>query len=295
MTLEGPNISQAMAWARRELQGRSEFPSRDASVLLAHLLGEASEYPYLHPERVLTAEQELHYRRLIERRRAGEPVAYIRGYQEFMGLRFLVDSRVLIPRPETELLVEFALSVLGSGREVLVADVGCGSGAIGLSLAKLGGCRVILTDSSREALSVARLNADNLGVSSKVTFLQGDLLAPLCCRGYGGKLDAVVSNPPYIPEDEMASLPKEVGFEPKRALDGGCGGLYYISRLVEGARNLLKDAGWLVMEIEAGQGAAVRHLLEAFGWGNVTVSPDYAGRDRIASAMVMECGNDQSS
>jgi release factor glutamine methyltransferase len=277
-----------MAWARRELRDHSESPARDASVLLSHLLGESSEYPYLHPEIVLTKEQENRYRSLVERRRNGEPVAYIRGYQEFMGLRFSVDNRVLIPRPETELLVEKVLSILGDRRETVVADVGCGSGAIGLSLAKLGGYQVVLTDSSSEALSVARFNADNLEVSSNVSFLHGDLLVPLYSRGYAGRLDALVSNPPYIPDGEMASLPKEVGFEPQSALDGGPGGLRYIRRLVEDAGNLLKDAGWLVIEIEAGQGAAVRRLLADHNWENISISPDYAGKDRIAAAMVRQ-------
>ncbi len=284
-------LMAAAAWARKMLRGQSQFPARDASVLLAHLLKEPPEYSYLHPGRILTAPQVQEYKSFVKRRISGEPVAYIRGYQEFMAMDFIVDHRVLIPRPETEHLVEAILGCLGTldfakgtALAPLVADVGCGSGAVGISLAKLGGYQVLLTDISQDALSVSRLNAEKHGVTDRIRFFAGDLLDPLLEGGFSGLLDAVVSNPPYIPTGNIKYLPREVRFEPPGALDGGSCGLHYLSRLARQAGALLKPGGRLMMEIEAGQGDAVKSLLDSSGWRGARIMPDYAGRDRIALA-----------
>ncbi len=279
------NLKQAMGWAVQKLRGRSQHAARDASVLLAHVLGAPSHYPFVHPRECLTEPQKQQYEALILNRLVGVPVAYLRGYQEFMGLRFYVDRRVLVPRPETELLVERLLLALDHcPPPVLVCDVGCGSGAIGLSVAKLGGHKAVLADISQDALDVAKQNAESLGVSSSVSFLQGDLLAPLREAGYRGCFDAVVSNPPYISSGDMPFLPDEVKCEPPHALDGGARGLDFISRLAAGSRDLLKPRGMLFMEIGAGQGKAVTELLGDYGWRDVHIFPDYAGLDRVAFA-----------
>ncbi len=279
------NLKQAMFWAAQELKCRNRYAARDASVLLAHVLDAPSHYPYMYPEQYLTRPQTERYRALIKKRLMGVPVAYLRGYQEFMGLRFYVDSRVLVPRPETEVLVEKLLAELSlTPSPALVCDVGCGSGAIGLSLAKIGGHRVVLTDISPNALDVARRNAENLGVSDLVTFLEGDLLAPLREAGDQGCFDALASNPPYIPSGEMAFLPDEVKCEPPHALDGGPLGLDFVNRLADDARNLLKPGGMLCIEIGAEQGRATTRLLDDFGWRNVRIFSDYAGLDRVAFA-----------
>jgi release factor glutamine methyltransferase len=281
----------ALARGRASLQADSEHPARDAVLLLAHVLGKPSEYPYLHPEAELSPAQEREYLELVERRRAGEPVAYLRGYQEFMGLRFRVDRRVLIPRPETEILVEAVLKALGD--RPVVADIGCGSGAIGLSLARLkSAAQVILTDSSLDALDVAGANAASLAVSDRARFLQGDLAAPLLDAGLAGMFDAAVSNPPYIPREEMDGLPREVRrFEPALALDGGPGGLVIVARLAEEVPALLKPGGRFFMEIGDGQGDACRAIFAGIrAWQEFEALPDYSGRQRVFEARTRSAG-----
>jgi release factor glutamine methyltransferase len=223
------------------------------------------------------------YDRLLGRRSSRVPLAYVTGEREFWSLRLLVDRRVLVPRPETETLVEATLERLGPAARV--ADVGTGSGAIVIALAReLGSGRFLATDRSAAALTVARENAAAHGLAQRITFLEGDLLAPLA--GCEDRLDAIVSNPPYIPTAGLAVLQPEVrDHEPHVALDGGPDGLAVIARLVSGSPPLLRRGGWLLLEVGAGQAVAVRGLLERSGeYDGVATRRDLAGIERVVAA-----------
>ena len=228
---------------------------------------------------------------LLARRAQREPLQYLLGTQEFCGLEFEVEPGVLIPRPETEGLVEAAVRCAGiqpaAGRRPVVADVGTGSGCIAVSLAhRLPLAVLYATDCSAEALRVARRNAERHGMAGQVTFVEGDLLKPLEARGLSGRVDLVVSNPPYIAEREWDALQPEVRlFEPRIALAGGDDGLAIYRRLVQEAAGLLSTAGWLIMEVGQGQVESVRMLLDATKqYGIVDVRPDQAGIARVLCA-----------
>jgi len=259
-------------------------PRLDAEVLLGHVLGLERIQLYVQHDRPLTRQELDAYRSAIARRARREPVAYITGEREFYGRAFAVDRRVLVPRPETEHLVEAALEGLRSAfpraERFNVADVGTGSGAIAVTLA----CEdervwAIATDISEGALEVAKINAERHGVRSRVALRRGDLFSPLA----GERFHAVVSNPPYIPEAVYPTLAPEVRvFEPRTALVGGRDGLDVIRALIEGASHHLVPGGFLAMEIGHDQGEAVRRIARARGLENVRILPDLAGRDRVA-------------
>jgi len=228
------------------------------------------------------------YRQLIERRARHEPVAYIVGYKEFYGLDFHVDRRVLIPRPETELLVERAIELASGIRDrdyglgvdsLILADVGTGSGAVAVSLAvNLPQAMVYAIDASAEALEVAAINCCRHAVEDRVHLLQGNLLDPLPMP-----VNLIVANLPYVREDELAELPPEIKcYEPLSALDGGPDGLSYIRHLLAQAEGYLKPGGAILLEIGARQGKAVLDLARChFPKADIEVSQDYAGLDRI--------------
>ena len=223
------------------------------------------------------------YERLLDERARRVPLAYVTGEREFWSLRLRVDSRVLVPRPETETLVEVALERLSPGARV--ADVGTGSGAIVIALAlELGSGEFLGTDRCASAIEVARSNAAAHGLTHSIEFLLGDLLAPL--SGLPGLLDAVVSNPPYIPTAELGDLQPEVrDFEPRAALDGGPDGLAVIERIIAGAPPLLRCGGWLLLEIGAGQADPVRALLRRTGrFDDISTKRDLAGIERVVAA-----------
>src|SRR5438876_5949245 len=231
----------------------------DADVLLAHVLGVAKETLYAHPDMELSHGAMRRYRELVARRAKGEPVAYLRGFKEFYGLRFLVDPRVLIPRPETEALVDTAREVI-AGRALTVVDVGTGSGAIAVAIAAHEPrVRVIATDSSRDALAVAEANALAGGVADRVEFRLGDLLAPITER-----VDLVCANLPYLPD---ASVDKWVGersslaFEPRDAVVAGADGLDVIRRCVANLPRVLAPHGAALFECDPPQVATVVQLL----------------------------------
>jgi release factor glutamine methyltransferase len=241
----------------------------DAEVLLAHVLGQSRVQLYTGFDRPLEEGELGAYRELIKRRLAGEPVAYLVGAQEFWSLPLAVDERVLVPRRDTETLVEVALRAGGTR----VADVGTGSGAIALALAKeRPAALVVATDISEDALAVARANAAKLGLA--VDFRHGDLLAPL-----EGAFDLIVSNPPYVPTTDLAHLAPEVQREPRLALDGGADGLDVLRRLVPAARAQLTPGGTLAVEHGFDQGPAVRALFADFE--SVTTTRDLAGQERV--------------
>lgn len=258
----------------------------EAQVLLGHVLGLERPLLYAYPEREVTAEQAQRYLSLIERRMQGEPVAYLTGHKEFYGLDFFVDKRVLIPRPETELLVEAALA---AGREMLVrghvpiiADIGTGSGAIPVTLAVQEPRLPYLyaTDISADALTVARFNAERYHVESRIRFLQGDLLAPL-----PEAVDIITANLPYIGTGEMSGLAPDVrAYEPHLALFSGPDGLDLLKRFFAEAQRpgVLKEHAVLLLEIGYRQREALSRLVRAI-WphADITFQKDYTGWDRL--------------
>ena len=269
-------------------------PRLDAELLVAHALGLPRVQLSVPFDRPLLPEKLEAIRALIKRRQAGESVAYLVGKKEFWGLEFAVDARVLVPRPDTETLIEVARERLAGGvipsvdeapaavqTPPRLADVGTGSGAIALTLAKLfPAATVFAVDISPGALEVARGNAERLG--SAVTFVEGDLAAPL---GPHAPFSLIAANLPYIPSGEMATLPPEVKSEPALALDGGADGLALVRRLVAGAPALLAPGGALVLEIGVGQAAATAELLRGAGFGDVRVGRDLGGIDRVVSGV----------
>ncbi|MDH7500868.1 MAG: peptide chain release factor N(5)-glutamine methyltransferase, partial [candidate division NC10 bacterium] len=260
-------IGQALCWAEEVLQRSGSTTLKlDAEILLAEILRCQRPFLYSHPEHPLSGEEEEIFQIWIARRSRGLPVAYLLCQKEFWSLDFLVTPAVLIPRPETEHLVEASLERKRKGNEEMaIAEAGCGSGAIVITLAKeLGRGRFYATDASSAALWVARRNAIRHQVEGKISFLRGDLLEPLRSRHLEGGLDQVLSNPPYVPHSEIPCLPREIRlYEPMQALDGGSDGLFVIRRLISQARRFLRSGGWLLLEMGEGQGEAIGNLLSA--------------------------------
>lgn len=254
----------------------------ETELLLRHALGCSRESLLTRLREPVPAEAAGHFFQLVERRHGRVPVQYIIGTQEFYGLSFRVTPAVLIPRPETEGIVEQAAIELENARAPRIADIGCGCGCIAIALAQtLEGAELVAIDRSKAALAIARENALRHGVVARVEFVESDLLESVA----DSDLDAVVSNPPYIPDDELAGLEPEVTeHEPRDALSGGADGLDVIRRLVPQAHQALKPGGLLVMEIGHGQSAAVEtFLLEAAMKHERTVA-DLAGIPRIVVA-----------
>jgi release factor glutamine methyltransferase len=252
----------------------------DATLLLMHALQCTRTEILAHPERALSKEEEQLYRRLLEERASGRPIQHITGEQEFFGLSFIVTPDVLIPRPETEHLVEAAIERMRDRAAPRIVDVGTGSGAIAVALAHaLPQAQITATDISQEALVIARQNAVQNKVAERIRWMQGDLLADLLNE----KFDAVVSNPPYVAETEGPTLPSEVrDHEPPTALFAGPTGLEIYERLVPQAQRVLVPGGWLLMEIGHGQQDAVAHMLH--GWDAVGFVPDLQSIPRVVVA-----------
>lgn len=251
----------------------------DAEVLVMHVTGLARTALITRAGEMLTTQQEERLRALLARRARGEPVAYLTGRREFWSLEFLVTRDVLIPRPDTELLVEQALARIPAGAEWTIADLGTGSGAVALALAReRPRCHLIASDLSAAALAMARANASHLGIAN-VEFRPGEWLAPFT----GEHLDMIVSNPPYIAERDPHLTQGDVRFEPRPALVAGADGLDAIRRIVAGAGTHLKPGGWLLLEHGYRQAAGVRALLQAHGYATVTSCRDMAGHERVSS------------
>ncbi len=276
--------TEALRWARQALasQGIAEAPL-EGEVLLLHVLGCDRAALYAHGEEPLTADRSRRLAALVVRRAQREPLAYIVGHREFYGLDFQVDRRALIPRPETELLVDEALKlypllVPHFERPLRIADVGTGSGCLAVTLARLiPESQVYATDLSAEALALAGENARCHGVAGRITFLKGDLLQPLPVLA-----DLVVANPPYVKDSEWESLAPEIrAHEPAQALRGGPDGLAVIRRLLAQVSNRVGRPAALVLELGADQGQAVHELAnQLFPWGLCEVVRELNGRDR---------------
>ncbi|MCE5232866.1 MAG: peptide chain release factor N(5)-glutamine methyltransferase [Mizugakiibacter sp.] len=251
----------------------------EAELLLAHALGRPRAWLYAHAGDAVDAAQQAAFAALLARRAAGEPVAYLVGTRGFWSLELEVTPATLIPRPETELLVELALARLPADAETRVADLGTGSGAVALAIAReRPRARVLATDASAEALAVARRNAQRLGIAN-VAFAQGDWCAAL---GDARDLDLIVANPPYIAAGDPHLDEGDLRFEPATALASGADGLDAIRIIVRDARAHLCPGGWLLFEHGFDQGAAVRALLAAHGYREVFTARDLEGRERVS-------------
>ena len=262
-------------------------PRMNAELLIMFTLDCDRAYLYAHPEREFTPDETQRYNEALARRATGVPAQYITGHQEFWGMDLIVSPAVLIPRPETEHVVETVLELAkadGRGRpsphDLRLVDVGTGSGAVAFALAKeLPTAEIHATDISPEALEVARANAARHELTSRIKFHQADLLSGLPHREF----DFIVSNPPYVGESEEDSVQLEVRkFEPRNAVFAGPTGLEVIARLVPQAQTALRPGGWLVFEISGTIAEAVRHRLA--GWTDVGLTNDLQGIPRVATA-----------
>ncbi len=299
-------LKQALTSALDRLEAAEVgSPRLNAEVLLMFVLGVHRAYLYAHPERELTPEEEARYDEVLAQRSTGMPSQYITGHQEFWGLDFVVSPAVLIPRPETEHLVETVLELARGLPHPKIVDVGTGSGAIALALAhELKGAEVYAVDLSADALEIAEANASRLQLDGRVKFAQCDVLMPIqnqvvipsevnlpkadersrgtpIVAGFSD-FDFVVSNPPYVGFDEADKVQKSVrDFEPKMAVFAGERGLDIIGPLIEQAHRALKPGGWLAMEIGYSMRDAVVNLLDPTLWDEVRVVPDLQGIPRV--------------
>jgi release factor glutamine methyltransferase len=261
-----PTISQAIAEGASKLHAAGiQQERRTAGLLLCHAIGIDRAHLLTKSEEQIDDVKYKAYLGLVERRAAGEPVQYLTGHQEFYGLDFFVSPDVLIPRPETELLVEQALKIVDTQglKRPLIVDVGTGSGCIAITLAvNLLNARLIAIDASDRALIIGLNNAAKHQVIDRIEFLEGDLLKPLVNRGLEASVDLIVSNPPYVDEDLKSSIQREVrDWEPHGALFGGVNGIEFYRRLVSECPEYLKSGGHLLFEIGCGQLEAIEGML----------------------------------
>ena len=269
-------VRHTLARARASLESASATARLDAEILLSQVLGWSRARLLAHPAASLDLRSARRFETLLERRRAGEPIAYLTGRREFWSLDLLVTPDTLVPRPETEVLVEAVLGVVPAGRPATIADIGTGAGAIALAIARERPRALVLgSDLSRAAAGVARENAARLGIgnASFVVADAGAALAP-------GSWSVVVSNPPYVADDDPHLAAGDVRFEPRGALAAGPQGLDMLETLARDAPARLASGGWLVLEHGAGQGSAVRALLSRAGLGAIDTIRDLAGHER---------------
>lgn len=277
------NIQAVLKACESRLSG-VDSPRLSAELLAAHALGCSRLTLNLERGRVLTGKELAAVEALIARRAEGEPVAYILGSREFYGLDFVVSPAVLIPRPETEHIVEGVEARFAKGQAFRFADLGTGSGILAVTLTTLfPEARGVAVDISADALNVARANAEAHNVADRLDFLQADFTV----ETVEGAFDLVVSNPPYVTEAEFAAASHEVtGFEPAGALVSGADGLDHIRAMLPGVAAMLNPGGWLLMEIGCGQGQAVINIIidKQPLFEEVGVEKDLAGRDRVVVA-----------
>ena len=281
MVKSGVRLRETLNSAIERLaQAKVPSPRMNAELLLMFTLGCDRAYLYAHPERELTQDESRRYHDALLRRAEGIPAQYITGHQEFWGMDLIVSPAVLIPRPETEHVVETVLSLAHRDSTLRIADVGTGSGCIALALAKeLQHAEIHATDISSAALDIARANAARHQLETRVRFHSTDLMRGLTDASF----DFVVSNPPYVGESEEDTVQLEVRkFEPRGAVFAGKTGLEVIERLIPQAHDALKPGGWLVMEISGTIVNGVRDLLR--GWAEVQITDDLQRIPRVAAA-----------
>jgi release factor glutamine methyltransferase len=279
--LQDMHLQQALTSALDSLSAACvPSPRMNAEILLMFILGCDRAYLYAHPERELTADEQARYQQALAERSRGMPAQYITGHQEFWELDFIVTPAVLIPRPETEHVIETVLPMARAVLKPRIVDVGTGSGCIAVVLAKeLPGAEIHATDVSSAALEIARANAARHQLDNRIHFRQTDLLQGLTDLAF----DIVVSNPPYVGESEEDKVQLEVRkFEPRNAVFAGPTGIEVIERLIPRARAALKPGGWLVMEISGTIEQGVRSLLGE--WSDVRITNDLQGIPRVAAA-----------
>ncbi len=279
-------VKRILLWSTNYLREIGIETARlDAECLLADVLGCTRVQLYVQFDKPLSIDERNRFRGLLRRRALHEPVAYLLGSRDFFGRSFLVSPAVLIPRSDTECLIETCLN-LYTDRDAAISilDVGSGSGCIGVTLAaEYPASRVTCIDVSLEALVCARKNAERLAVMDRVTFRQLSMLDEsfLTC---GGRFDLVVSNPPYIPSSDIQGLMQDVrGFEPHLALDGGPDGLICYRALAQSASSLLQSGGWLVVEVGVNQERDVQAILSSAGAHSLSISADYGGIPRVVA------------
>jgi release factor glutamine methyltransferase len=288
MPEESWTVLKLLQWTTDYFQRNNvSEPRTSAEVLLAHVLAEDRLFLYLNYDRPMETNELAAYRACIKRRLGGEPNQYITGIQEFWSLPLRVSPDVLIPRPETEVLVEAVLEFLDKDdSNVDILDLGTGSGAIAIALAReLPAARIIATDLSLAALRLAQENAKLHQVDERILFVRGDMFAAI--PGASQKFRVVVTNPPYVSHAEILELPREIrDFEPRHALEGGPDGLAAIRHIVAAAPTVLSQAGGLFMEMGAGQAESVSGLvLESHEYRSFHIRKDYTGLDRVLVAI----------
>lgn len=278
-------LGEVIAEARRLLeQAGIESAGQEAFWIVEHVLRLPAHHVVADRDRVLSPVELAAAREMIERRVGREPLQYILGTQEFCGLEFDVNPAVLIPRPETELLVEYVAQRIAAARQATIVDVCTGSGCIAVAIARMRPqARVIATDLSSPSLAVARQNAIRHGVGERITWLEGDLLGSLAEQELEGQVDVIVSNPPYIAEAEWATLQPEVKlFEPRGALVAGPQGTESHERLLQESGRYLSPGGAVIMEIGAGQARAIRRIVDQIpGYRFHRLVYDEAGLERV--------------
>lgn len=290
----GLTIAQAVAEGAHRLSGgETRAPRLDAEVLLAHTLGWSRTRLFMNYDAPVSMEAYRRYESLLARRLRGEPVQYITGLREFWGLEFHVTPDVLIPRPETEHLVEQALDILrrkGPPARPQIVDVGTGSGCLAIALASAcPAARVLAVDIYAPALRVARENARRHGVSDRIGFVQADGLSSVALQP--PRVDLIVCNPPYIAPSEFETLPHEVrDFEPRIALTDEADGLTHYRRLIPAALERLRAGGHLIFEVGAGQASAVARLFDSLAWETSVMVKDLQGIDRILATRTRRDG-----
>jgi release factor glutamine methyltransferase len=275
------------AAARTLAQARVENPRLDAELLVAEAAG-VTRANLFAGSIELDDETQRRFEALVRRRAAREPLAYITGRKEFYSIEFEVAPAVLVPRPETETMVDLALKFAAEHPNCRLLDIGAGCGAIALAVASNApGVRVVATDISTDALAIAHRNALRLGLGSRARLIHADCWDTLDGGELLGRFDIVVSNPPYVCESEMARLEPEIrDFEPRAALDGGPDGLNFYRRIVVGLCDHLFDSGAVILEVGKGQAAAVAAILQATGCVEVSVSNDLSGIPRAVHAIL---------
>jgi release factor glutamine methyltransferase len=277
-----PTIAQAITEGARRLRASCiDEERRTAGILLCHVLQIDRTHLLTNAEKQIDEPSYRRYVELVERRATGEPLQYITGHQEFYGLDFIVSPEVLIPRPETEFLVERVVEIAKefSAEPLLIAEVGTGSGCVAVAVAvHVPQARVIAIDISDAAIEVARRNAERHGVIDRIEFLEGDLFAPLAELRLEGAVDVLASNPPYVNEETFELLQREVrDWEPREALFGGVDGLDFYRRLIAESPHYLKPGGYVVLEIGFSQVDSISEMVKGNALELVDITPDLQG------------------
>jgi len=288
-------ILELLNWSTHCLRDHQvDNPRLNAELLLARSLNLSREELYTHLQDPYVEEEKGRFEGLIRKRLSGEPLQYILGYQEFWSIHFKVDPRVLIPRPETELLVEQSLSVLTAAclkRTPYVLEIGTGSGAVAISLAtELKDLFVVATDVSGEALLLARENARSAGVLQRIEFVNGDLFSPIRRMPDQEPFDLILSNPPYIHRSRIQNLAKEIkDYEPTMALNGGEDGMEFYRSIVSQGPSYLRRGGWLLLEVGKGQGKRLSAMIEAEGsFSRPERIKDLSGIERVVKVQIRQ-------